>query len=353
MKISIPCLGHDLQRAVELAAISAAKTRGRGDAKASDRAATGAMRSRLSKMLMRGIVVNTEGELDGCDHSTMLMMDEQIGAGWLPEFADDDIVEADMAADSLEGTELCAKNGNNAMCTAAILPKGGIRRAPESYMYKISLGPDCRGKIDPEAPIEHLLDQVANATNRDVDELNFYVLDRPERHGELIRRIRAKGAEVTEIWHGDLTGCLLSSIGGSGVHGVIGIGGGPETFLAAAANSILNGETFGRFIAKEELLGTSDHQVIPDDMAGRLRDAGFINPGKFMSTEEMVSPVDAVFAFAAVTNSELLRGVRKFKHGGRRGNSCLMIRQGNERIVRWCDVTETTDPNHVFSRDRD
>lgn len=352
MHISIPCLAHDLQRSVELAAIAAANTRGRGNAKDCDRAATAAMRARLSKMLVRGVVINTEGELDGCDRSSMLEMDEKIGAGWLPEFVNDDIIEADLAADSLEGTELCAKNANNAMTTVALGPRGSIKRAPENYMYKLSLGPDCRGKVDPEAPIEDVLNQVARATNRDVDELNFYVLDRP-RHTDLVRRIRQAGAEVTEIVHGDLTGCLLSSVGGSGVHGVVGIGGGPETFLAATADGILNGETFGRFVSKSELIDPNDAHVIPDDMAGRLRDAGFSNPGKFMATSEMVMPMDIAFAFSAVTNSELLRGVRKFKHGGRRVSSCLMIKQGEERIVRWCDVTETTDPHHVFSRDRD
>lgn len=352
MKISIPCLGHDAQRAVEIAAIAAAEVRGNGHAKTCDRAATGSMRARLDKMLMRGVVLNTEGELDGCDHSSMLVMDEKIGQGWLPEFAEDDIAEVDVAADSLEGTELCASNAPNAICTIALSEQGGILRAPENYMFKVAVGPASRGKIDPEAPIETILRQIADASNRDVDELNIMVLKRP-RHAHLIARIRAQGAEVTEIPHGDLTGGLLCSIAGTGVHAAIGIGGGPEAFLAAAANHILGGETYARFVSKEELEDPDDRHVIPNDMAGRLRDAGFTNPGTFMTSAEMVPGNDIVFAFAAVTNSELLRGVRKFKHGGRRVNSCLMIKQGDERIVRWCDVTETTNPDHVFGRERD
>jgi len=310
------------------------------------------MRARLGKMLMRGTVLNTEGELDGCDHSSMLEMNEQIGLGWSEEFARDDIAEVVIAADSLEGTELCAENANNAICTAAIAEMGGILAAPESYMYKISVGPACRGKIDPEAPIEQILEQIADATNRGLDELNIMVLDRP-RHIELIRRIRAKGAEVSTIKHGDLTAGLLSSIGGTGITGAIGIGGGPEAFLKASADWILGGETYARFVSKEELVDPSDRHVIPDDMAGRLREAGFTNPEAFMTSSEMVPARDVVFAFSAVTKSELLRGVRKFEHGGRRVSSCLMIRNGDERIVRWSDTEETKNPTHVFRRDCD
>ncbi len=352
MKIPIACLGHDAQRAVEIAAIAAAEVRGNGEAKICDRAATGSMRGRMSKMLMRGIVLNTEGELDGCDQNSMLVMDEKIGLGWNPEYNSLDLAEVDVAADSLEGTELCASNAPNAICTLALSERGGILRAPENYMFKIAVGSNSKGRIDPEAPIEDILRQIASANNRDVDELNIMVLKRP-RHARLIARIRAQGAEVTEIPHGDLTGNLLCAIAGTGVHGAIGIGGGPEAFLGAAANQILEGETYARFVSREELEDPDDRGVIPDDLAGRLRDAGFTNLGKFMVSDEMVPGKDIVFAFAAVTNSELLRGVRKFKHGGRRVNSCLMIKQGNERIVRWCDVTETTNPDHVFSRDRD
>ena len=349
MKISIPCLGHDLQRATEIAAIAAADVRGSGDAKTCDKAATGAMRARLGKMLMRGTVLNTEGELDGCDRSSMLEMGEQIGLGWFDEFAGDDIAEVVIAADSLEGTELCAENEQGAICTAAIAGKGGILSAPENYMLKYAFGPDCRGKIDPEAPIEDILDQVADATNKGVDELVLKVLGR-DRHIDLIRRIRMKGAEVGIIRHGDLTAGLLASIGGSGITGAVGIGGGPETFLVAAANLILGGEIYARFVSKEELEDPKDRHVIPDDMAGRLRDAGFINPGSFMTSSEMVPANDVVFALSAVTETELLRKVTKFEHGGRRVNSCLMIKNGDERIVRWSDTEETKNPNHVFRR---
>lgn len=350
MKISVACLGHELQRATEIAAVASATERGRGDKTACDRAATRAMRARLGKMLMRGTVLNTEGELDGCDAEAMLKMGEPIGLGWFEEFTTDDIAEVGIAADSLEGTELCADGANNAMCTAAISEKGGILSAPELYMDKIVVGPACANKINPETPRREILRQMSSALNRDVSELNIIVLDRP-RHSELIREIRDEGAEVTLIRHGDLTAGILAAFAGTGVHALMGTGGSPEGVLTAAAMEILGGRIFGKFLPKHSLQG-SDQEGIPDNVAGRLREFGIANPFQTLTNEDLVPGSEIAFAFAAVTNSELLRGVREFGHGGHRVNSCLMLRKGDERIVRWSDVTETTDPTHVFRRER-
>jgi fructose-1,6-bisphosphatase/sedoheptulose 1,7-bisphosphatase-like protein len=301
-------------------------------------------------MLMRGTVLNTEGELDGCDAEAMLQMGEQIGLGWFEEFTNDDIAEVVIAADSLEGTALCAEGANNAMCTAAISERGGILAAPELYMEKIVVGPACADKIDPEAPRAQILQQMSLALSRDMSELNIIVLGRP-RHESLIWEIRNAGAEVTIIPHGDLTAGILAAFAGTGVHGLMGTGGSPEGVLTAAAMEILGGRIFGKFVPKTALQG-SDRDGIPDDVAGRLREFGILDPSKFLTNEDLVPGQEIAFGFAAVTNSELLRGVREFGHGGHRVNSCLMLRKGNERIVRWSDVTETTDPEHVFRRER-
>lgn len=87
----------------------------------------------------------------------MLYIGEEVGKGG---------EEIDIAVDPLEGTNLCAYNRANAICTIAIAPKGALLYAPDTYMRKLAAGPACKGKLDIDAPIEETLAIVARALAR-------------------------------------------------------------------------------------------------------------------------------------------------------------------------------------------
>src|SRR5215468_12015623 len=131
----------EVARVTEVAAIAAARWRGKGKNKAADKAAVDAMRHELGRVHIRGKVVIGEGEMD---ESPMLYIGEEVGLGDGPE--------VDIAVDPLEGTTICAKAMPNALAVLAIAERGGLLNAPDMYMDKIAVGPGYpQGIIDLDA----------------------------------------------------------------------------------------------------------------------------------------------------------------------------------------------------------
>ena len=169
----------EVARVTEVAAIAAARWRGKGSNKAADKAAVDAMRKELGRVNIRGTVVIGEGEMD---EAPMLYIGEKVGVGEGPE--------VDIAVDPLEGTTICAKDMPNALAVIAISEKGGLLNAPDMYMDKIAIGPGYpEGVIDLDKPVDQVLKDLAKAKNAPISEITACILDRP-RHAELIDQVR-------------------------------------------------------------------------------------------------------------------------------------------------------------------
>src|SRR5918995_5706621 len=135
-------------------------------------------------------------------------------------------------------------------------------------MDKLVVGPSSRGKVDINAPVAQNLENIAQALDRDVNDLVVIVLDRP-RHERLIAEIRRTGARIRLIGDGDLSAGISAAVVGTGVHAVMGTGGAPEGVLTAAAMRCLNGEIQARLVltkksARERLkkMGTPDISTV-------------------------------------------------------------------------------------------
>src|ERR1700744_3610303 len=87
----------EIARVTELAAVAAARLRGRGLEKKSDGAAVDAMRRELGGLSIDGTVVIGEGEMD---EAPMLYIGEKVGNKTGPK--------VDIAVDPVEGAHLCA-----------------------------------------------------------------------------------------------------------------------------------------------------------------------------------------------------------------------------------------------------
>lgn len=357
MEICFEELAPHFQRSVELAAVAAASAGGRGDKDLADAAATSELRRRLNKTRMRGVIRVGEGELDGCDDKTMLRRGEQVGLGWGESYTTAPFPEVDIATDPLEGTILCADGVNGAICVAAFAERGGIIDAPDIYMDKIVVGKAGRGRVDLNAPIEDNLKAVADGLGRKVSSLSVMVLDRP-RHEELMKRIYKTGARVLKIPHGDLTAGIVCAMGKTNIAMAVGIGGGPEGFLVAAAQHVLGGEIQGRLLTKEMMTDPGDRAVMPDNVIETLQSLGIHNPTGVLRTEDMIPAKKIVFTFAAVTDSRLADGVHIFdpeneESSGHREVSYMWMANGNERVMRKSIVTEVTNwPDFVFEVER-
>lgn len=290
--------------AVENAAIAAHAYIGSGDEILADKAAIAAMHSVINAMSIDANIVFGEGDEF---ESPMLYNGEKIGTGG---------EEYDIALDAIEGTTLAAKGMQNALSVLAIAPKGGLFKAPEIYMEKIAIGRNYpENIIDLDKSPQENIKNIAQFKGVQPNRIGVCILDRP-RHAELISNLREVGARIYLIPDGDVAGVMFTNEPTSDVDIYMGIGGGPEGVLAAAAQKCLNGQFHGRFVIKTN-----------EDKA-RAKAAGFTDFDRKFTTDELIKgPV--VFAACGITNGTVLRGVH-LRNGGFETNSLLMNSQSKK-----------------------
>lgn len=303
-------------RVSEKAAIAAARTMGYGNRKFSDQVAVEAMREELNKLRMRGTITIGEGERD---KAPMLYVGEPLGKAYTGG-GDGNYPEVDIAVDPLEGTNLCATGAANSIAVLAASEKGGLLNAPDVYMDKLVVGPTAAKFVRLENSVDENIRQMAEAFQRDVNELTIVVLDR-ERHQDLIGQIRETGARIKLISDGDLSAGIAAAIRGTGIHGAMGTGGAPEGVLTAAAMRCLSGRMQGRLRPLEKW------------QEERLRSMGFSDHNKIYDTEELASGKDIIFSATGVTDGDLLRGVRFFGGGVRTSSIFLSLKTNTIRFV--------------------
>ena len=313
-------LEQALLRVTEEAAVAAARTMGYGDRHGSDEVAVESMRRELDRLPIAGRVVIGEGERD---KAPMLYVGEELGSGRDVEGA----LEVDIAVDPLEGTNLCATGAGGAIAVLAASERGGLLHAPDIYMDKLVVGPTARGAVHIDAPVAENLRSIANAFERDIDDLTVVVLDR-DRHQQLIADIRSAGARIRLIGDGDLSAGIAAAVRGTGIHAVMGIGGAPEGVLTAAAMRCLGGEIQARLTA------------IGDTQKARLEELGIADTDRIYSTEELAPGSEILFSASGVTDGRLLRGVRFFGRG-HRTQTLLMSRSRN--LIRFVDSIHRED----------
>ena len=282
----------EVARVTEVAAIAAARWRGKGQNKAADKAAVDAMRKELGRVAIRGRVVIGEGEMD---EAPMLYIGEEVGTGEGPR--------VDIAVDPLEGTTICAKDMPNALAVIAMSEEGGLLNAPDMYMDKIAIGPGYPdGIIDLDRPIAEVLRGLAKAKGVPVAEITACILDR-ERHAQLIKEVREAGAGVRLIPDGDIAGVIWTTDPQqTGIDIYVGSGGAPEGVLAAAALRCIGGQIQGR-LAPERHAEKERPELIQ-----RAAKMGIADIRKKYSMAEMASG-DVIFSATGVTSGSLLEGV--------------------------------------------
>jgi fructose-1,6-bisphosphatase class II len=308
-------LSLDFVRAVEGAAIEAARTMGRGDRHLADQAAVEAMRHVLDTVPMAGKVVIGEGERD---EAPMLYIGEKVG---LKKEYSETVPEIDIAVDPLEGTNLCATGAAGAIAVLAASEHGGLLHAPDCYMEKIVVGPSAKGAVDLDAPVKDNLRAIARRLEREVEDLVVVVLDRP-RHEKLVADIREAGARIRLIGDGDLSAGITAAVVGTGVHAVMGTGGAPEGVLTAAALRCLNGEILGRLVIKDQ------------QQAERIKGMGITDATRIYGTADLAPGKEIIFAATGVTEGSLLKGVRFFGDGIRTHSLVMTL---SSRQVRFID----------------
>lgn len=317
-------LTMELVRVTEAAALASARWMGRGKKEAADNAATEAMRKVFDTIPMQGTVVIGEGEMD---EAPMLYIGEELGTGHGPE--------VDVAVDPLEGTNILAAGTWGAFAVIAIADRGNLLHAPDMYMDKIAVGPECAGKIDINAPVIENLKAVAKAKNKAIEDVVAIVLNRP-RHDQIISEIREAGARIKLITDGDVAAALNTAFDFTGVDIMFGIGGAPEGVLAAVGLKCLGGELQGKLKPQN------------DEELRRCHEMGIADVDKVLTMDDLVKGDDCIFAATGITDGELLKGVQ-FKEGSI-GTTQSLVMRAKSGTVRFIDGRHSlrTKPNLVM-----
>jgi fructose-1,6-bisphosphatase II len=264
---------------------------GRDDKVGADQAAVDGMRFMLNSVEMEARVVIGEGEKD---EAPMLYNGEILGKS--------ETLKIDLAVDPIDGTRPLAQGRPNSIATVAAAPRGSMYDpGPFVYMDKIAVGPEAKGLINIEKPVEENLSIIAKATGKRAQDVTVIILDRP-RHQDLVARVRKAGARIRFIDDGDVAAALMTAQEESGIDVLMGVGGTPEGVLAACALRAMGGEIQGKLFARNE------------DELNRGREMGY-DFDSVITMDDLVSSDDVFFAATGITDGELLEGVR-YTHTG-------------------------------------
>ncbi len=267
------------------AALAASYLVGKKDKIAADKAAVDSMRSQLNNLDIRGHIVIGEGELD---EAPMLYIGETLGTNNGPEF--------DIAVDPLEGTNFAAYNLPGALSVIAITEKNNLFNAPETYMEKISANVKEKKVIDLDYSVKKNIYNLSEYLNKKPEYLTACILDRP-RHTEIIKELKKLNVNIKLITDGDVSGALLVTENKYKVDIFLGIGGGPEGVLAAAALDTFECGFQGRFLFETE------------NEKDRAKKMGIVDLSKKYELNEIVTG-DSIFCATGVTSGDLVSGIK-------------------------------------------
>ena len=272
-------------RTTEKAAIGAYPFIGKGDKIAADQGSVDMMRKELNTIDMTGKVVIGEGEMD---EAPMLYIGEKVGTNKGQKL--------DIALDPLEGTNFVAKNLPNSFSMIAVCEKGKIFSAPDTYMEKIAVGKNLPlNLLDLDNSVEKNIKLLSDAKNVKIDQLTACVLDRP-RHKKIIDSLNKLKVKIKYINDGDVSGAISVVDQSNKIDIYLGIGGGPEGVLAAAALSCLGGQIQTRL-------------VMDDKEIKRAESMGIKDISRKYNIEDMIQG-DVIFSATAITDGELVNGVK-------------------------------------------
>ena len=266
------------------AAIASSQLVGKKDKIRADQAAVDAMRSELNKIDMTGEIVIGEGSLD---KAPMLYTGEILGKKKGPLL--------DIAVDPLEGTNFAANNQPGALSVIAIAEKGNLFKAPETYMHKIATAKVEKGLIDLDFSIKKNIENLADFKNTSPSNLTACLLDRP-RHKKIIDELSSLNVKTKLLSDGDVAGALLVTDPANSVDIFMGIGGGPEGVLAAAALDAYDCYFQGKFIFDNE-----------NDIY-EAKKMGITDLDRKYELREIIKG-DAIFCATAITDTLNMKGV--------------------------------------------
>ena len=319
-------LALELVRVTEAAALVSSKFMGRGDKNGADGAAVEAMRKAFESVKVNGEVVIGEGELD---EAPMLYIGEKVGMQTA------DSMEVDIAVDPLDGTSLIAKGLPNSISVIAIGEKGSLLNAPDTYMKKIIVGPKAKGCIDLNKSIEENIKSVANALGKKTTQMTIITQDR-DRHDYIVQAARNLGCRIKMFGDGDVAAGIATCFEETGIDMLMGIGGGPEGVITAAAIKCMGGDM--------------QAQIYPlsEQERNRCNEMGFSDEDleKILSIDDLAKGDNLFFAATGITDGDLLEGVTNI--GNNKAKTQSVVMRAKTGTIRFVDAIHNLYKNDIL-----
>ncbi len=305
--VSLRALAPSLTRITVAGAVGAALHIGQGNQDMVDRRAVDFSRAVMNQMEMDGEVICCEGPKDNAPAFTRR---EKVGMRDGPHL--------EFVVDPVDGTTATAKGRNNAISALACAPVNCLKVLPDDgYYFKAATGPESKGKISLDMSIEEMIQTVAAAKEKVLENFTVIMLER-ERHQELLDKLRLLGVRIILIPDGDIAAAVVTCLPETGIDLLLGAGAGPEATIAATAVKCLGGTMLVKVWRDKK------------DDANRLKrlETEGVELDRVYTQDDLARGDEVVFAASGVTKGELLDGV-KFNSTGAVVNSlCARLPSG-------------------------
>ena len=154
-----------------------------------------------------------------------------------------------------------------------------------------------KGSLDIDFTVKKNINIYSEITKKKNSEITVCILNRP-RHKKIISELKNLNVGIKFITDGDVSGALLVSDKKFNVDIFMGIGGGPEGVIAAAALNTLNCNFQGRFLFETE------------EDKNRAYEMGIKDLNKKYEINELVKG-ESIFCATGITSGDLMNGIIK------------------------------------------
>ena len=243
---------------------------------------------------------------------TPLMTGKTVGSGKNDEF--------DIALNPLECAEGMSKGKLNSCSVICTSSPGGMMKIPNVYMEKIAVGPQLKGHVSLDQPLQDMFAKAANILGKEVEELKVVILDR-ERNKKLIEKVRKFGPQIRLFADGDLAA-------GMGTHPwtpedidfALGSGKSYQGLMTAVGLKCMGGDFQGRFL------------VFNNEDKKEVEKYG-VDTQKVYGMKDLVPGNQLTFAATGVAQSPFLKGIRFLRSGAKTRSVVARSASGTIRYV--------------------
>ncbi len=165
--------------------------------------------------------------------------------------------------------------------------------------------------------------------------MTISVQDR-ERHNDIIEAARKLGSRIQMFSDGDVATGIATCFEETGIDMMMGIGGGPEGVILAAAIKCMGGDMQG--------------QIYPLSNQERLRchEMGFSDSDidKVLGIDDLAKGDNLFFAATGITEGDLLGGVKNI--GDNKAKTQSVVMRAKTGTIRFVDAIHSLDKNDIL-----